>query len=74
MDRDAACFFCDKLKHFPAERESVEHFFWFFPTTSKLIERFGVEYLNRVIIKELFFTGTRDNKFELASLIVTVCR
>jgi hypothetical protein len=69
-DRDAACFFCNKLKNFPAERESVEHFFWFCPTTSKLIERFGAEYLNAVVTKELFFTGIRDNKFELATLIV----
>jgi hypothetical protein len=67
---DAACFFCNKSKNFPAERESVEHFFWFCPTTSKLIERFGFEYLNTAITKELYFTGTRDNNFELASLIV----
>jgi hypothetical protein len=69
-DRDAACFFCHKLKNFPAERESVEHFFWFCPTTSRIINRFENEFLNVVLTKELFFTGTRENKFELVTLIV----
>jgi hypothetical protein len=41
----------------PAEKESFEHFFWYCPTTSRIISRFFQEYINVPIDKTLFFTG-----------------
>jgi hypothetical protein len=38
--REPTCSFCVKEKNLPAERETFQHFFWYCPTTRKMIKKF----------------------------------
>jgi hypothetical protein len=63
-DRPATCTFCTKALNLPAERESFSHFFWYCPTSTKIIDKFFENYIEGDKNITLFFSGcvSRQNK------------
>jgi hypothetical protein len=53
--RDPACFFCTKTGNLPAERETFQHFFWYCPTTEKIINKFWETFFSGTLCKKGFF-------------------
>jgi hypothetical protein len=59
-DRQPTCTFCIKTLNFPAERETFEHFFWYCPSTNKIITKFFEFFIEGTMSKKFFFTGCTD--------------
>jgi hypothetical protein len=56
-DRLPTCTFCTKALNLPAERESFSHFFWYCPTSAKIIYKFFENYIVEEKNITLFFSG-----------------
>jgi hypothetical protein len=63
-DRPPTCTFCAKALNLPAEQESFIHFFWYCPTSAKIIDKFFDSYIEGEKNITLFFSGcvTLQNK------------
>jgi hypothetical protein len=60
-DRASTCTFCVLSKNLPAERETIQHFFWHCPTTNKSINQLLTGTVNFAVGQSSFFTGTDSN-------------
>jgi hypothetical protein len=56
-ERPPTCTFCTKALNLPAERESFIHFFWYCPTSSKIIQRFFETFVEGEINLVSYLTG-----------------
>jgi hypothetical protein len=60
QDRSPECTFCVKKLNLPAERETIQHFFWHCPVSNQSIKTLCSELFNFDTNQLCFFTGTDD--------------
>jgi hypothetical protein len=69
-ERGPECTFCLKKKNLPADRETIQHFFWHCPTSNQSITVLSNSLLNFELTKVNFFLGTDDRNVYNDALMV----